>query len=81
MHGDIKFLQCAEVVPRKTKNDPIRDTAFVFLEDSILYGMAVRVSGDVDIYWNLKRINEWKGGDFIKIKMNFQGYHLLNSVG
>lgn len=52
-----QFNQYREVVPRDARLDPITKFSYVINEDNVFYGLALRSSGHVDIYWNMTLID------------------------
>lgn len=75
MEGEIYFLQYSEVVFRETKFDPIKKIKLLFLTTEFLHGLAIRESGQVDIYWNCKRVNSSEEC-FDDIDINFDKYFI-----
>jgi len=53
---DWKIVQAREVVPRVLFNDPVQKVQFKFW-DGVNYSCALRRLGDIDIYWNLQRVD------------------------
>jgi len=48
----LEFYQYREVVKREVRGDPIQKIVQVIKENDFQFGLALRSSGKVDIYWN-----------------------------
>lgn len=51
------FKQCREVVPREVKVDPIIKVSYIIDKENIFYGIALRESGNFDLYWNMNLVD------------------------
>lgn len=54
------FKQFREVVPRKSKFDPITKFSCVLNEDEYSYAVTLRQSGKVDLYYNMQRVSTYE---------------------
>lgn len=72
-----EFYQYREVVPRETRNDPIKSFTFVIKPDEFQFGVAIRESGIADFYWNYSLVNS-SGEDelFDDCRSNFESLFL-----
>lgn len=50
------MVQAREVVPRTLFNDGLKKVRFVFW-DKTNYSIALRNKGDIDLYWNMQRVD------------------------
>jgi hypothetical protein len=51
------FKQCREVVQREVMLDPIYKVAYVIDKSNTFYGIALRESGNFDLYWNMTLVD------------------------
>lgn len=61
------FKQCREVVPREIKLDPIYKVSYVIDRSNTFYGIALRESGQFDLYWNMTLIDSINDVDCKKL--------------
>ena len=55
--NNIQFYQYTTVTYRDVKLDPIKKFDFFYTGSTFLFGLSLRQSGKVDIYWNHKRVS------------------------
>ena len=61
-----EFVQRREVVKRKDhKMDDISKFCFIINLEGVFYGVCLRVSGQLDIYWNMNLIESPTNGTYL----------------
>lgn len=58
-----QFFQIREVVRRDVRLDDIVKLSFIIDNKNMFYGIALRLSGEFDIYWNMNLIETPENGN------------------
>lgn len=79
---DWELIQSREVVPRKIFDDPIKKMSFVY-QNGINHAIALRAKGDIDIYWNMQRVDSSHdlGATDIALSFDTSYWQMTNDKG